>query len=137
MIPMNIDKINYIIAIAREYSEGSPAMISEELSEIHDSDRYTENNLEETITINHAEDHACDSAYQDLKSAIETLNEEERNTLVALVWLGRGTYNSDEWDAALEDARAASNDHTSNYLMRSPLMADYLEEGLIQMDVDE
>jgi hypothetical protein len=39
MIPMNIDKINYIIAIAREYSEGSLALISEELSENHDSDR--------------------------------------------------------------------------------------------------
>ncbi len=78
------------------------------------------------------QDYANDPTYDELKSAIESLNEEQQYTLVALMWLGRGTYGVDEWETALDDARAAANDRTAEYLLGTPLLADYLEEGLSQ-----
>ena len=37
--------------------------------------------------------------------AIRELNEDERAELIALAWLGRGTYDLDEWDEAVSTAR--------------------------------
>ena len=45
MTPINKEKINFIVSVAREYREGSMAMVSEELSESHNSDTYTEHSL--------------------------------------------------------------------------------------------
>lgn len=137
MIPLGQEKIEFIISVAREYREGSLAMVSEELSETHSSDSYTEHNLAERVERTNPEEHAMDSAYNDLKAAIENLNEEERYALVALMWTGRGTYNPDEFENAMNDAKAADNDHTAEYLIDTPLLPDYLEEGLIQMTNDD
>jgi hypothetical protein len=45
MIPVNQEKIEFIISVTREYREGSLAMVSEESSEGHNSDSYTEHSL--------------------------------------------------------------------------------------------
>lgn len=137
MIPLGQEKIKFIISVAREYREGSLAMVSEELSEKHSSDSYTEHTLAEIVEHSNSEEHAMDSAYNDLKAAIENLNEEERYALVALMWTGRGTYNPDEFENAMNDARAADNDHTAEYLIDTPLLPDYLEEGVIQMSDED
>jgi len=50
--------------------------------------------------------------------------------LVALAWVGRGTYDLNEWNEALVQARAAHNTHTAEYLAGLPLLRDYLEEGV-------
>jgi hypothetical protein len=52
------------------------------------------------------------------------------------MWIGRGTYSSDELDKAISDARVADNHHTAEYLIETPLLPDYLEEGLIQLSDD-
>ena len=137
MIPLGQEKIKFIISVAREYREGSLAMVSEELSETHSSDSYTEHNLANIVESSSSEEHAMDSAYNDLKAAIENLNEEERFALVALMWTGRGNYNPDEFEKAMIDARSADNHHTAEYLIDTPLLPDYLEEGLIQMSDDD
>lgn len=133
MIPLSQEKIDFIISISREYREGSLAMVSEELSEGHNSDSYTEHSLAGIVEECKSEEHAQDSAYNELKGAIDTLNEEERFGLVALMWIGRGTYSSDELEKAIRDARTADNKHTAEYLIDTPLLPDYLEEGLIQL----
>ena len=134
MIPVSQEKIEFIISVAREYREGSLAMVSEELSEGHNSDNYTEHSLAGIVEESKPEEHAQDSAYNELKGAIDTLNEEERFGLVALMWIGRGTYSSDEFEKAISDARSADNQHTAEYLIDTPLLPDYLQEALIQMD---
>ena len=137
MIPLNQEKVKFIISMAREYREGSLAMVSEELSEAHSSDNYTEHSLatmmEESAT---SEEHASDSVYNDLKAAIENLNEEQRYALIATMWIGRGTYNSDEFEKAVLNARTFDNKHSAEYLIDTPLLPDYLEEGLIQLNDD-
>lgn len=137
MIPLGQEKIQFIISVAREYREGSLAMVSEELSEKNSSDSYTEHSLEGIVENSNMEEHAMDSAYNNLKATIENLNEEERFALVALMWTGRGTYNSDEFAKAMNDAKTADNNHTAEYLIDTPLLPDYLEEGFIQMSDED
>ena len=81
------------------------------------------------------EDYADDPTYEELKSFLDSLNEEEQANLVALAWTGRGDFGKDEWDETLTLARERANDHTADYLLGMPLLADYLEEGLAAFDL--
>ncbi len=51
------------------------------------------------------EDYPDDPVYEELERLIGSLNEDEQANLVALAWLGRGDYTSEEWDEALATAR--------------------------------
>ena len=66
----------------------------------------------------------------ELADAIRGLNEDEQIRLVALAWLGRGTYDIDEWSDAVRTARDEHNPRTAEYLMGLPLLGDYLADGL-------
>ena len=61
---------------------------------------------------------------------IDNLNEDEQCNLVALAWIGRGTFTSEDWNEAVELANDEHSSHTGAYLLGLPLLADYLEEGL-------
>lgn len=74
-----------------------------------------------------------EDGYLDLKRIIDKLNEEERLHLVALAWVGRGTFSVDEWDDALEEAKNLANNHISEYLVNMAQLGDYLEEGLAEL----
>lgn len=72
----------------------------------------------------------ADNTEDELAEMIAGLNEDEQIELVALAWLGRGSYAVEEWEDAKAEAGNAHNDRTAQYLMGMPLLADYLEEGL-------
>ena len=79
------------------------------------------------------EDYADDPVYEEIKEFINSLNEDEQINLVALAWIGRETFDADEWNEAFAEARRNHNDHTAEYLLGMPRLGDYLEEGLSQM----
>lgn len=72
----------------------------------------------------------ADNTEDELVEMISNLNEDEQIELVALTWLGRGSYAVEEWPEAVREATRAHNDRTAEYLLGMPLLADYLEEGL-------
>ncbi len=74
-----------------------------------------------------------EDGYLDLKRIIDKFNEEERLNLVALAWVGRGTFSVDEWDDALEEATNLNAAHISEYLVNMAQLGDYLEEGLAEL----
>jgi hypothetical protein len=78
-------------------------------------------------------DHAGDPTYQEIKTTIDDLEPDQQVTLVALMWLGRGDYSSDEWEVAVETAQDSWNERTAEYLLGTPLLADYLSEGLDEL----
>jgi hypothetical protein len=78
-------------------------------------------------------DHADDPTYQELKGMIEDLEPDQQECLVALMWVGRGDFTASEWPTALGAASARRSNHTADYLIASPLVASYLEEGLNQL----
>ncbi|GAA0568025.1 DUF3775 domain-containing protein [Rhizomicrobium electricum] len=113
------DKVAFIILKARAYDAKEPLTDSESGS-----------NPTDDGDADILEDAPGDFTRQELADAIRALNEEEQINLVALAWLGRGTYDISEWDQALETARTEHNKRTAQYLIGLPLLGDYLEEGL-------
>jgi hypothetical protein len=71
-----------------------------------------------------------DATRLELLEFIRALDEDEQLNLVALAWVGRGTYEISEWHEAMSVARSEHNKRTAEYLLKLPLLGDYLEEGL-------
>ena len=71
-----------------------------------------------------------DATLEQLKEFIRDLNVDEQASLVALAWVGRGSFAPEELDEALATARAERTNRTEDYLLGMPLLSDYLEEGL-------
>ena len=122
MLAIDPEKVGFIIIKAREFE------VSEDPVEPVTTAKPAD---EEEDSVFH--DVAGDSTQQELRAAIEQLNIEEQYHLVALMWLGRGTYTKDEWSEAVAEARSAHNEHTADYLLGTPLLPDYLEDGLTDL----
>lgn len=76
------------------------------------------------------ENFADDAVYQEAAGFIDALNDDEQVSLVAIAWIGRGTYETEELEEAITTARDEATGSTAEYLLGIPLLADYLEEGL-------
>lgn len=67
----------------------------------------------------------------EMRALLDSLNDAEELTLFALILVGRGTHERENWADALRDARAVQKDGAvAARLFDMPLLADYLEEGL-------
>jgi hypothetical protein len=75
-------------------------------------------------------DHADDFCYQEIVDTVHDLEPIQQVNLVALLWLGRGDYDIEEWDEVVAEAKAQWTPRTAEYLAATPLVADYLEEAL-------
>lgn len=75
-------------------------------------------------------DHADDATYQEMVNLINDLDPDQLLELVALMWLGRGDFALEEWQEALAQAADSHTSHTASYLIGTPLVADYWQEGL-------
>jgi hypothetical protein len=71
--------------------------------------------------------------YEELKEFLEGLNDDEQFELIAMAWIGRGTFTADDWDEAVETAQDEHPRNALRYLLGMPLLADYLEEGLSEL----
>jgi hypothetical protein len=122
MIEISPEKVCFIIVKAREFD----AKV-----DVEDPDPGSNPSDEDMRAV--LQDYADDATYQELKEAIEDLNEEEQINLVALLWLGRGDYTKADWSEALKQAREAHNRHSAAYLTGTPMLGDLLEEGLAEL----
>jgi hypothetical protein len=119
MLAINPEKVRYIITEARMF-DGKEG----------DSDPDSGSNASDDGMADVLEDKPDDATPQVLGEFIRDLDEDEQIELVALAWVGRGTFSVDDWDDAIAEARRAHNKRTAEYLFSLPMLGDYLEEGL-------
>ncbi len=72
----------------------------------------------------------------ELAEFIDAMNEDEQAAVVALMWIGRGAFEADDWDEALRTALDRATTPTADYLTGSPHLADHLEAGLDALGID-
>jgi hypothetical protein len=72
----------------------------------------------------------------ELRAFIDRLNQDEEAELIALFWIGRGSFEAEDWDEALRTAQAEATTPTADYLLGSPHFADHLESGAEAMGLD-
>ena len=76
------------------------------------------------------EEETEDLRAEELRELLQDLNDDEASNLIALVWIGRGDYEPGEWQEAVAEARSRGRKRLDAYLMRLPMLAEWLEEGL-------
>ncbi len=119
MIDINPETIRFIIDRAHELQSDGDSLftdpqvnpLEEELLGIRDTPQF-------------------DPTDTELKTVVNDLEPDQQQTIVALMWLGRGDFSLNEWEEALEAARDNWTPQTAEYLTGTPLLADYLSEGL-------
>lgn len=117
------EKVCQIIVKARAWDAKVPAVTPDSGS------NPIEDDMREVI-----EDDGDDMTGRELRAFIGGLNEDERAELVALYWVGRGSYAREEWKDAVAEARRQSGS-TADYLLGEPMLGDLLAEGLAALDL--
>lgn len=110
----------FIIVKAREFDE-----------QVAPSDPDSGSNPTDDRAVDVLEEQADNPVEQELRAALASLNIDERLDLLALDWLGRGDFAS--FLEARKAAKELSEVHVSRYLLGTPKLGDYIEEGLSQL----
>jgi hypothetical protein len=123
---ISAEKVAFVIMKAREFDA--------KVAPFDEGDRETsdEQDMQDGVLENRKDD-------PDLKEVVEfvrALNEDEKANLVAIAWIGRGTYGADEWETALSTARQERSAPTELYLLGMPMLSEYLEEGMTALGFD-
>lgn len=71
-----------------------------------------------------------------LRDYISGLNEDEATNLVAMMWVGRESFDASDWDEAVATAQAEATAPTESYLAGIPELPDHLEAGLEALGID-
>lgn len=74
-----------------------------------------------------------DLSRDEITQEIESMNDEQKDALVALFWIGRGDAEPQEWEATKALARQQHEGLVSRYLLGKPMVGEYLTEGLEKM----
>jgi hypothetical protein len=74
--------------------------------------------------------HEIERAENELRGFLETLNSDERHSLIAIMWIGRDSFAPEDYDEAVATARHEAVTPTADYLIGTPHFADHLEAGL-------
>lgn len=76
-----------------------------------------------------------DRAEGEFRGFIDGLGTDEQAELVALMWVGRGSYEAEELDEAIATAASEATTPTADYLLGSPHLADHLEAALDALNI--
>jgi len=118
-LSVSSEQVCYLIIKMREFDVQDVATDPDDAS-----------NESDDRTVPVLEDHADNPVVQEIQEAIETMPDDEQADLIALMQLGRGDRDIEEWEALHNEAQREYIDQTAAYLLGQPLASDYLEEGL-------
>jgi hypothetical protein len=119
-LTISCEKAFFIIVKAREFDE-----------QVAPTDPDSGSNPSDDREVDVLEDQADNPVLQELQAALDGLNVDEQLDLLALTWLGRGSFTS--FAQARQEAEDVSAKHIPRYLIGTPQLGDYLEEGLSQL----
>ena len=121
-----------IILRAREYDAQTPTDYDRD----EDADNVDDEN-EGTLSV--LDDSINDSVEEELRSVLEDLAEDQLAEVLALCWVGQGTYDAGDWDEAFQEAQEFNEDGGGeaiiDELLEMPMLPSVLEAGLAAFDL--
>ena len=126
-----LDTLCRIVLRAREYEAQTPTDYDggEAADNVDDDEEGALSVLDDTIN---------DSVEEELRAAFEDLGEDQLAEVLALCWVGQGTYEAADWDEAMEEAQSlvgGGSDGAIDELMDMPMLASVLEAGLAAFEL--
>ncbi len=121
-----LETICRLIVRAREMEAQVPAIEADDEKDPTDSD-------DEFAVL---EDESNEAIEEEMMALLDDLGEDQVQEILALAWVGRGTYDVSEWDEALEEAADADSEDPVDQIMDMPTLAAYLDAGLAAFDLN-
>ena len=123
---LSVDKIRSLIVEARRLD------VKEGDTDPDSGSNPIDDGQTDVLTDEAVDEGGIDGAEAEFRGLIEALNEDEAADLLALLYVGRGDYDIDEWDTArqLAGERNASSGNLGDYLLGIPDLGDLFDEGL-------
>lgn len=115
------EKVCFIVFKARQFDVKDAPSLSDDGSDPVD---------DEVLSV--LEDRPDDPVIRELVGFINAMSFDEQVDLVTLMWMGRGDGTIADWYELRDTACNEHNEHTARYLLGTPLLADFLAEGLSQ-----
>jgi len=125
-----LDTLCRIILRAKELEAQVPAM--DPTDDADDVDDYDDEGGEALSVL---ADELNTSVEEEVQAALDDLAEDQLAELVALAWVGRGTYDASEWDEAFAEANDLSAAERMDEVTEMPMLAGLLEAGLAAFDL--
>lgn len=124
-LSVSLEAVCRLIIRARELEAQVPAIETDEDADPTDSD--------DGLAV--LEDEANESIEAEMTAALDDLADDQIAEVLALAWVGRGTYDASEWEDALEEAGDPNNEDPIDQLLDMPMLAGYLDAGLAAFDL--
>ena len=118
MPEIDLAKVCFIIEKSREYLGEDVGVEADDSNPADDDERIM-------LT-----DAAGGSLRRELIEFMKDLDADEAAALVALVWIGRGDVQPEEWKIAVAEAKERAEGPTWKYVLDMELLPDYLEDAL-------
>ena len=80
------------------------------------------------------EDELNSGVEEEMRATLDDLADDQLAEVLALAWVGRGTYDVSEWEDAFAEASDNDPESAIDELMDMPLLASHLEAGLAAFD---
>jgi hypothetical protein len=122
VLTIPLKKLAFIIERAREFD-----------AEVDPVDEGSGSNQADDAGVAILEDTPDNPIRDELTDALNALNVDEQDEVLALLWVGRGDFSRAEWRDALKLARQRRNERETRYLTGTPLLGDYLAQGLEEL----
>ena len=124
-LSVSLEVVCRLIVRSRELEAQVPGIETDEEADPQDTD--------DGLSV--IEDEANESVEAELTAALEDLGDDQIAEILALAWVGRGTYDASEWDEALEEASDPDSESPIDQLMEMQMLAGYLDAGLAALDL--
>ncbi|MCA1749476.1 MAG: DUF3775 domain-containing protein [Parasphingopyxis sp.] len=122
-----LDTICRLIVRAREWEAQVPSADPDEVDD--DEPVQTDDQYDAMI------DGKNSSVEDEIEGLLDDLAEDELYEMLALAWVGRGTFEPADWDDAIEAAADGESEDAIAQLMDMPMLAAYLDAGLAAFDL--
>ena len=120
---ISVEKVCALIEAARELAGKVPSTAGDRTTTGDDSKLAT---IDDPGGIGEDED----ARRRETVEFIAGLNVEEQIDLLALIWLGRGDYDIDDWDEAVAEAEARIAARDPDYMIGDAALPEYLGDGV-------
>jgi hypothetical protein len=120
-----LETVCRLIIRARELEAQVPAIDADDEEDPTDSD-------DDRAVL---EDEANEAVEEEVRSLLDDLADDQVSEVLALAWVGRGTYDASEWEEALEEAGEEDSESAVDQLLEMPTLAAYLDAGLAAFDL--
>ncbi|MFS0735666.1 DUF3775 domain-containing protein [Sphingomonas sp. 1P06PA] len=124
-LTVSLETICRLIVRARELEAQVPGLTADEEEDPLDAD-------DDRAVL---EDETNEAVEDEVRALLDDLADDEIAEVLALAWVGRGTYDASEWDEALGEAGDTAAEPPIDQLMDMPMLAGYLDAGLAAFEL--